>query len=259
LATIRASERLAFVWRAQSIQAAKEDDKSSIFFVEFRGVWGFWHEHAGRCRNENIILHEAFLRNESLNGRDEPVFGPDQKPVYAENEKYVGKDDEYIQIMEGCLPSEVGYFRFARDAKGNRIPLTKKVYPPAPLRLAVLRQDERYLERTISDVNVSGAIKVEKPLQRLPGEPRPDLERLRKLAQLPAPERRAAIGASDKPFPHDANGRAIASAGHLPQGDDRADQTTAQTPRPSYARPTQRLDGQDRKAGMPPGGFSVVK
>ena len=48
MATIRASEALAFSWRAKSIKALKDSDTSSEFFIEWRGVWDFWHCHAGR-------------------------------------------------------------------------------------------------------------------------------------------------------------------------------------------------------------------
>src|ERR1700686_197246 len=73
MACIRASESLAFNWRAQSIHAAKNNDTSSVFFVEWRHVYDFWHAHAGRARTENIITYEATVRDQALNGIEQVV------------------------------------------------------------------------------------------------------------------------------------------------------------------------------------------
>jgi hypothetical protein len=256
MGVIKASESPAFVWRAKSREAEKENDRSSLFFLEWRQTWDFWHNHAGRARNENILLYEAAMRDESLHGREEIVLGPDQKPVYLENEKYIGKDDTYVELSEGCDPSEVGYYRWARDEMGRRIPLTRKVFPPAPLRLAVLKQNPNYIERSELDVNLRADIQHAKPLLRRPDEPAPNLERLRRLAALPPAERRAELGA--KAFPQDANGRHVAADVGAPSSSNKSTVIAPNAPRPNYARPVKRLDQQDRRGEPPPGGYSVT-
>jgi len=277
MATIRASEGLAFNWRAQSIHAAEDNDTSSVFFVEWRGVYDYWHCHAGRARTENIITYEATVRDQALNGIEHVVLGPDQKPVYRENPNYIGRDDDYVMLSEGCNPGEVARYRLALDPITKQpIPLTKIEQIPAPLRLRVLEQDRRYVERKEIDSHVTGEITVAKPLQRLPGEARPDVARLRQLAALPPDERRKQMGASKVPL--DQHGHRTIATG-LPPGrrdDDlpaitkpqpspyvapyRAPEAPQPQPRPSYARPTQRLDtGEGRGRGdIPEGGMKVV-
>lgn len=274
--TIGASESLAFNWRSQSIKAAKENDRSSPFFLEWRGVFDFWHSHAGRARLENVILYESVIRDQAINGVEEVVLGPDQRPIYKENPLYVGRDDDFIRLSEGLdSGANVSWFRLERDAKGNPIPLTKRTQLPAPLRLRVLEQDARYVHREQHDVAVTGEITVAKPLQRLPGEHRPDIERLKQLARMSPDERRKAIGGS--PVALDANGhRTIPKL--APKMNDQADDaghglrpgpepfvrpqqpTPQEPPRPSYARPTTRLDkGEETGVGAPPpGGIRVV-
>jgi hypothetical protein len=273
MASIGASEATAFVWRAQSIKAAKENDRSSIFFLEWRGTWDFWHNHAGRSRMENIITYEASIRDEALNGREVAVLGPDQKPVYRERPEYIGRPDDFVMLSEGCEPSEVPFFRLERDAKGRPIPLTKLEFPPAPVRLRILEQDRRYVERKNLDVQHSGEVAVAKPLQRLPGEQRPDVEHLRRLAAMTPEQRRAALGASRVPTtlpqlspahhndaPDDASrGMRPAPQGYTPPPAP-APEPAPEPPRPSYARPKERPYSEDHigEGTPPPGGFRVA-
>jgi hypothetical protein len=249
MGVIRASEKLAFYWRAQSIKAAKDNDTSSIFFLEFRGTFDFWHAHAGRARTENIILHEATVRDQSLNGIEEPIFGPDQKPIWKEDPRFIGRDDAYVRATLGMADFEdvTPWHRLEHDASGNPIQLTKRTQIPAPLRLRVLEQDRRYVERKEHDVKIEGEIAVAKPLQRLPGEERPDVARLRALAALPPEKRREQMGASGVPL--DAHGHRTMSVSTLPP---------EPKPQPSYARPPQNLDTAGTGRGEPPpGGFKV--
>jgi hypothetical protein len=276
MASIRASESLAFNWRAQSIHAAKDNDTSSVFYLEWRGAWDYWHCHAGRARTENIITYEATVRDQALNGIEHVVLGPDQRPIYRERPEYIGRSDDYVMLSEGCKPDEVKFYRLEHDAKGHPIPLTKIEQIPAPLRLRVLEQDRRYVERKEIDSHVSGEITVAKPLARLPGEARPDVARLRQLASMSPDERREKLGASKVPL--DANGRRTLQVGTLPSGRDdnlpaltkpapspyvapyRAPEAPEPTPRPSYARPPQRLDkGEEIGHGrdIPPGGMKM--
>ncbi len=208
--TIRASESLAFVWRAQSMKAQKDNDTSSVFFVEWRNTYDFWHNHAGRARTESVILYESVIRDQAMNGIETPVLGPDQRPIYRE--RYIGRSDDYVRQAEGLGDWEdVAPYRLERDAKGNPIPLTKIEQLPAPLRLRVLEQDKRYVHREEHDVHVTGEIVTAKPLQRLPGEERPDVAKLRALAALPPEKRREQIGASRHAL--DAHGRRTIATG----------------------------------------------
>jgi hypothetical protein len=267
----RGSERTAFVWRAKSKYAERDKDTSSIFFLEWRGAYDYWHNHAGRARTENIMVYEATIRDQALNGIEHVVLGPDQRPVYRENPNYIGRDDDYVMLSEGCGPGEVARYRLLLDPiTKNPIPLTKIEQIPAPLRLRTLEQDRRYVERKEVDTHVSGEITVAKPLQRLPGEARPDVARLRQLAALPPAQRREAIGAS--PYPKDANGHRTIATG-LPPGkrdDDLPTLTKPQPspyvapyvppqapepqPRPDYARPVKSLDSAGTGRGEPPSG-----
>jgi hypothetical protein len=248
MGVLRASESLAFVWRAQSIKAQKDGDTSSPFFIEWRGTWDYWHAHAGRARTENVILHEATIRDQSLNGVEEPVFGPDQKPVWKERAEYIGRSDQFIRDAEILAPDDdVAWYRLERDADGNPVQLTKRTQIPAPLRLAVLKQDKRYIEQIQHDVNVAGEITVAKPLQRLPGEVRPDVAKLRALASMTPDKRREQMGASGVPL--DAHGHRTMSVSTLPP---------EPKPQPSYARQPQNLDTAGTGRGEPPpGGFKV--
>jgi hypothetical protein len=247
--SIRASEALAMSWRAKSIKALSDNDTSSPFFLEWRGTWDFWHRHAGRARTENIILHESTVRDQSLNGVEEPVFGPDQKPIWKEDPRFIGRDDDYVREVLGMADFEdvTPWHRLEHDAKGNPIQLTKRTQIPAPLRLRVLEQDRRYIERKEVDTHVTGEITVAKPLQRKPGEERPDVARLRALAALPPAKRREEMGAL--PHPVDAHGHRTVSTQTLPP---------EPRPVPVYARPAQPLDRAGTGRGeIPEGGFRV--
>jgi hypothetical protein len=251
MARIGASEGLAFVWRAQAIKARKDGDTSTPLFLEWRGTYDYWDAHASRARVENVIIFESAIRDQALNGIEHVVLGPDQRPVYKENPAYIGRDDEYVMLSEGCAPGEVARYRLQLDAKGNPVPLTKIEQLPAPLRLRVLEQDRRYVERKEHDVQHSGEIQVTKPMTRLPGEQRPDVARLRQLAAMPPEQRRAEFGASAVPLDACGN-RTIATATLPPEPKEAA-------PRPSYARPSQPLDGAGTGRGtVPDGGMKMV-
>ena len=194
---IGASEQLAFVWRAASVKAMADKDTSSIFFVEFRGTWDYWHAHAGRARTENIITYEAHIRDQALNGIEHVVLGPDQRPVYRDNPRYIGRPDDYVMLSTGCEPGEVARYRLELDAKGNPVPLTKVEQIPDGSVPRVLEQDRRYIEQEQIDQQVR--MTTAKPFVRLPGEERPDAARLRHASMTPE-QRRAEIGASAVPL-----------------------------------------------------------
>ncbi len=274
--TIGASESLAFNWRAQSMKAARDSDRSSPFFLEWRGSYDFWHCHAGRARTENIILYEAVIRDQALNEVEEVVHGPDQRVLYCERPEFVGRDDDYVRLVEGLdAGANVAWYRLEHDADGKPIPLTKRTQLPATLRQKVLEQDRNYIHREQHDVNVQGEITVQRPLQRLPGEAKPDVSRLRALAAMTPEERRKALGATA--VPKDAAGRRTLPV-MAPKMDDRPDDAglglkpspyvapyipppaPEPQPRPSYARPNPSLDrGEGIGPGdPPPGGMKVA-
>jgi hypothetical protein len=277
MARIGAHERLAFAWRARCVADMKANDTSSIFFLEYRGCMDWWVNFCGRCRTESVMLYEAVIRDQSLNGIEHVVLGPDQRPVYRENPNYIGRDDAYVMFSEGCEPGEVARYRLELDAKGNPVPLTKIEQLPAPLRLRVLEQDRRYVERKEIDAQVQ-VTATAKPFERLPGETRPDVTRLRQLAAMPPEDRRKQIGASGVAL--DAHGRRTMPPTGLPsarddnlpvlekpspyaepyQAPEAQHNPPRPQPRPSYARPTQRLDVGERtgRGDIPDGGTKVA-
>ena len=126
------------------------------------------------------------VRDQSLNGIEEPVFGPDQKPVWKERAEYIGRSDQFIRDAEILAPDDdPTWYRLERDADGNPVQLTKRTKSPPRCASPCLKQDKRYIEQIQHDVNVTGEITVAKPLQRLPGEVRPDVAKLRALAASP--------------------------------------------------------------------------
>jgi hypothetical protein len=271
--SIGAAERQAYEWRAKSMAAEKANDKSSPFYLIWRGAGDFWHNHAGRARSEQIISYEAIIRDQAANGVEEVVHGPDQKILYRERPEYIGRDDDYIRIVEGLdAGADVKWYRLEHDDKGHPIPLTKRTQLPAPLRKAVLAQDPRYKETLGVSVEHSGVVQVSAALQRLASEPRPGFEELRQLALMSPEERRAKLGASRAPV--NARGLVIAADLGVPRGDNRPDDgdEIAKPPnprmyiepplnpptRPAYAKPAQSLDQASTGRGAPPpGGFKV--
>jgi hypothetical protein len=262
---IGAATTTAFKWRVESIAAQKANDRSSPFFIEWRGTWDYFHAHAGRARSENVILYEAQLREEAANGIQEPVLGPDQRPVWKEDPQYIGRDDDWIRIAEGLdADVDVTWYRLEHTADGRPVQLTKRVHIPAPLRKAVLAQDPRYRETLDVSVEHSGVVQVSKAMERLASEPRPGFEELRQLALMSPDERRAKLGAL--PAPVNSRGLVIPANRGVPVGDDRPDDGTEiakppnprayevprlNPPRPSYAKP---LDQSGRGRGAPPEG-----
>jgi hypothetical protein len=269
MASIRASESLAFSWRAKCIEAQKANDTSSIFFVEWRGAYDWWINHAGRARTENIILYESVIRNQALHGIEIPVLGPDQKPVYVEDPDLLDVSAEDLWGLYGRR------HRYLLDDKGRPVPLTRTEQLPAPLRLRVLEQDRRYVARQEIESHVQ-VTATAKPFQRLPGEERPPgtIEKLKRLAAMTPEQRRAELGASAVPL--DTTGRVMAADLGAPlaigeRPDDGAEIAKPPNPRayqvpklnpptrPSYARPSTALDrGEGTGRGeIPEGGMKV--
>jgi hypothetical protein len=259
--SIGASERQAYEWRAKSIAAQRANDTSSQFYIQWRDAFDFWHSHCGRARTENKISYEAKVRDQASNGIEEPVFGPDQKPVWKENPAYIGRPDSYVEFSEGCKPEEVAWHRLEHDENGHPVQLTRRTQIPAPLRRAVLSAAHPDYRESL-DVNVehSGTVHVAKPLARLASEPRAGADELRRLAAMTPEHRREAIGAS--PYPKDQRGlRTIPQLAppNEPSDHPRERAEAAPPPRPAYAKPIRSLDSAGTGRGEPPpGGFRVA-
>jgi hypothetical protein len=257
-------ERTAFEWRSKCIRAMKENDLSSPFWMEWRGVFDWWTSHCGRARAEHKISTEATIRSQAKDGIEEKVFGPDQKPVWKECEHYLHRSDDYIRWSEGLdADADVAWFRIEHTPDGSPVQLTKRTQIPAPLRKAVLAASHPDYRETL-DVNVehSGTVHVAKPLARLASEPRAGADELRRLASMSPEQRRAAIGASQ--YPKDAHGlRTIPQLAPPPERSDhpRERAEAAQTPpRPAYAKPVKNLDrGEGIGRGeVPDGGMKII-
>ncbi len=277
---IGASERLAFEWRARCNRAKSENDRSSIFWLEYRDEWGWWTDFAGRCRSEHLMAAEAVMRGQAKSGYDEPVFGPDQKPIWRERPETIGRSDDYIRQMDGLGDWE-DVDRLLRDERGHPQQLTKRVQVAVPIRKAVLAASHPdYREQVNVSVEHSGVVQISKPLERLASEPRADVSELRRLAAMTPEQRREALGASRFPKNPQTGLIARANTGAGPSTDNRSDHVKEQqpveppvnprayeqpalnppnAPRPSYAKPTRALDTGERTGrGVPPeGGFRV--
>jgi hypothetical protein len=271
--SIGASERQAYEWRNKSIAAEKKGDKSSPFYLLWNGSGDYWHNHIGRARSEQLISYEALIRDQAANGVLEVVHGPDQKILYRERPEFIGRDDDWIRIVEGLdADVDVRWYRLEHDDNGHPIPLTRRTQLPAPIRTAVLRQIKSYKEESTLNVEHSGVVQVSPALQRLANEPRPKFEELRQLALMTPEQRRATLGA--KASPQNSQGLVIAADRGAPRGDDRPDDGTEiskppnprayqvprlnpPTPTPkSYAKPAPSLDHGERigHGEPPPGG-----
>jgi hypothetical protein len=266
MASIGASEDLCYHWRTLSMAAERENDKNSIWWFEWRaGQWSYWHRKIAQARIDFIQGYEAEIRHECRYGRTEIVLGPDQQVVHRLDPALLGVSDDDLKNLWGRD------HRYLLDDDGMPVPLTRQVFPPAPIRLRILEQDKRYLATQNIDVNVQGEIvHTPQPLQRRVGEERPDVAALRELAKIPPKH----------PFPLDAHGhRTIPKLG-APRGDDRSDHVREQQPipppqnhpepplnpptipaRPSYAKPARTLDTGERIGDgrdVPPGGFKMA-
>jgi hypothetical protein len=280
---IGGSERLAFDWRAKCIKAMKAADLSSPFWMEWRGEFDWWVNHAGRARKEHLIATEAKIRAQAKDGIEEPIFGPDQRPIWKESARYLHRDDDFIRLSEGLdADADVTWYRYEHDEQGRPVQLTKRVNIPAPLRKAVLAASHSdYREQLDVNVEHSGTVHVSKPMERLASEPRADVSELRRLASMTPEQRRAHIGGSAYPK-NPRTGLVMAAATGSPRGDNRSDHVKEQqpveppvnprmyeapapnnpptAPRPSYAKPSKTLDrGEGIGRGVvPDGGMKVA-
>ncbi|HXR25605.1 MAG TPA: hypothetical protein VN742_09615 [Candidatus Binataceae bacterium] len=255
-------ERTAFEWRAKCIKAMKDNDLSSPFWMEWRGVFDWWTSHCGRARAEHRISTEAVFRAQAKDGIEEKVYGPNQTPVWKENLRYLHRSDDYIRFSEGLDPEDdVEWYRYEHDAEGNPVQLTRVVQIAAPLRKAILTASHPDYKETL-DVSVehSGTVHVARPLQRLASEPRAGADELRRLSLMTPEQRREAIGAS--PYPKDAHGlRTIPQLSPPTEPSDHPrEREEAAPPRPAYAKPVRPLDTGERigRGEPPPGGMKMI-
>jgi len=271
---IGASEQLAFQWAAKSRNAELNQDRNSDFHLEWpeeSGIFDYFHRHYDRARAANISLYESHFRDESLNGREIPIIGPNGRQSFEEREEYIGRSDEFVMFSEGLEDtSEVAFYRIKRDEKGRPVPLVRVEFPAATMRIKSVELDPRFVHREEHNLNVSGQVLVQPPLTRLPGEAAPNLSRLKQLAAMPREDRIRAIaqdlGTKVSAVPLDQDGRRTLAAGamKMDDADDAAGRglrpaapafqrppAAPQPARPSYARP---LDTSGRGSGEPPEG-----
>jgi hypothetical protein len=279
MASIGASEGLAYHWRTLSMAAEKRDERDSIWFFEWRtGQFSFWHRKIAQARVDFIQGYEAELRMECRFGRTEVVLGPTQEPVPQLDPQYLGETDEFIELCEGTAHSP-GWYRILRDEDQQPVYLTKQIFPAPAIRLRILEQDRRYLQTQNLNVDVqTNVVHTPQPLQRRADENKVNLPELRRIASLSPEARRAELNASA--FPKNAQGLVVHANVGAPRGDDRSDHIKDQQPiapppnprmyeaplnsaegaaKPSYAKPSASLDQSSRGRGVPPsGGFRVV-
>jgi|SRR5579862_1745221 len=272
MASVGAVESTAFSWRATCARHRKENFMSSPFWIEWREAYDWWDSHMNRARMENVQIHEATLRAQSLHGIEKVARDSTQSVIYRKNLKYLHRDADWIRLAEGLpIDADVEWYRYEHDSEGLPIPETVRESLPSPLRLAVLRQDKRYLEQSLVDVHHTGEVTVAKPLERQPGDPPSrSIEELRALAALSPAERRRVLGT----HPHPLNEHGQRDIPRLPAPINRDapdDQNRGlrpaaefqrppqpkparEAPRQSYARPSQSLDQSGRGEGVPPSG-----
>jgi hypothetical protein len=277
-AACNGSESLCFSWRKQCLDAKKANDTSSIFYIHYRDEYVWWTDACEASRREWQISFEAQIRQQAASGIPVIARGNSQEILYELDEELVGLDDLTVMIITGCAEGEVARARLRKDENGNLIKQTRLEQLSSPIKLRVLEaSDARYRSISHQDVSVqhSGQVQITKPLERREGEPAPrSTEELRALAKLSPAERRQRLGASA--YPMDAAGRRVipqlSPPNERPDGVGRGDeiakpsdpppytfqptqpQQQQPAPKPSYARPDQRLDQSGRGEGVPPAG-----
>ena len=140
MSSIGASEALAYKWLATSKHAAKDQDVSSIFFMEHRGVWDYWHAHARRSRAEALIALDSTIIHQALHGIVVPLLDAQGRQLWAENPETVGKDDDVLDLEFGAGK----WSRIMRDAQGRAVALTKTERLPGTVINKVLDQIPGY-------------------------------------------------------------------------------------------------------------------
>lgn len=172
MASIGASEHLAYKWLAASKHAAKDDDVSSIFFLEHRGVWDYWNAHARRSRAEALIALDSTILHQALSGIEIPILDSQGRQLWKENPATVGKDDDTCDLEFGLG----NWSRILRDPQGRAVPLTKTERLPGTVINKVLDQIPGYRNEAPS-VHVHNNLQMSAPLRVLrreaarPGEP----------------------------------------------------------------------------------------
>jgi hypothetical protein len=184
MASIGASEPLAFKWLAQSKYAKKDDDVSSIFYLEWRGIFNWWHEHAITARRESLVSYEALVRDQAMNGIEIPILDSQGRQLWKENPATVGKDDDVLDLEFGAGK----WSRIMRDENGNAVPLTRTEQVPATTRNKILDQIRGYRDAPPS-VHIHNNLRVSPPIKALRRAPAGPAE----PARLPPPKEETAL------------------------------------------------------------------
>lgn len=169
--SIGAAESSAYKWLTASKYAQRDDDVNSVFFIEHRGAWDYWHNHCRRARSEALNGFESTVREQATFGVDVPVIGPNGQ-LWKENPATVGKDDDTLDLIYGIGKWD----RLLRDSEGNAIALTKTEQLPATTRNKILDQIPGYRDAP-PQINIRNSVHLSAPIKALrreaprPGEP----------------------------------------------------------------------------------------
>ncbi|HUI12585.1 MAG TPA: hypothetical protein VL048_03840 [Xanthobacteraceae bacterium] len=243
MASIGASEQLAFNWLARSRQAQRDDDTASPFFLEWRGVTDYWHVHCGRARKESLIVYEATVRHQAIHGVEVPVLNGEGQYVYKLNPQFIGWSDDDMRLLDFDPMRD----RILRDKDDLPVIMTRTEQLPATTRNKVLELIPDYQPHSTMDVRVKSKSVVKVIGARRP----PDLsnkstDELMTMAKLtpPAPQ---GYGRRAPAPPAVSYARTVS-----PQS-----QSPTDNPRGVRAAP---LDSAGRGRGeAPAGGFRVVR
>ena len=222
-----ASEGTAFNWRAQSMKAERQGDRSSIFWLHWRECDDFWHNFCSRARSENVMSIEGLLRTQLISGVEKQVLHPvTMQPVYL-----IDPELEHIP-MEDVRNLFGRDDKYLRDEHGKLIPVMRREELPSNIKAMILRLHPGYEERVEHNVNVSGEIVHSKAPVRRADDPRPDVARLRAQVQerLNAPNRITS--------PVDKNGRRMLPvASTIPGSGSGRDENMPLIEKPSPIKP----------------------
>lgn len=242
MASIGASEQLAFNWLARSRQAQRDDDTASPFLLEWRGVTDYWHVHCGRARKESLIVYEATVRHQAIHGVEIPVLNGDGQYVYKLDPKFVGWSDDDMRLLDFDPVRD----RILRGPDGLPVIMTRTEQLPATTRNKILELIPDYTPTTNVNVKSRSVVKVIGP-RRPPDLSNKSTDELKQMAKLTPPQSGPDYGRHNSP-----------AAPVVPSLSFARPQAPTDNPRgtPNQAP----LDAAGRGAPRPPeGGFRVVR
>ncbi len=173
----------AYRWLEGSKRASLTPDEPSPHFFAYRGVDGWFHEHAKNIVKATIVAIQDGVLDRALNGTT-TVAMKDGQPVYLQNPEWPGDTDatrgmsDEDRIMLGYQP------QWLRDANGKKI--LSMIHTPASTEwtMAVLAAfSRRWSKRATIEHNHNhqGGVAVQ---HSLASQPRKQLEERRDLPML---------------------------------------------------------------------------